>query len=317
MDRLSSTNAISGLKLTTGLFCLLGFALPLSADLQVAPEQTTEHPFIEPNAIKSETCLTCHPDKKEGKFVHSAVAMGCESCHRATSESSKTTVTLVATGEGLCVMCHEAKKEPVVHGPYGTGQCLVCHNPHSSDFPGETRAVTETLCMSCHSPSRPDVKVSADAKTVSVLGGRTLDLAAYEKAPKTGAGHPEKGALRVLSHSVPGKAPLKRDAELNCISCHDPHASQAEHLLRNETECRHAAENLRPSCCADIDTQIQGPVQQAAVDMRFRGWFDSELLLPYGLPRSEHRRFSGVRDCRPKHHRTSRYLRTHFIGGRQ
>jgi len=72
--------------------------------------QTTEHPYIAPDDIKSETCLTCHPDKKEGKFVHTAVGMGCENCHQAASEKEKekTSITLVATGGAGLLYCFAA-----------------------------------------------------------------------------------------------------------------------------------------------------------------------------------------------------------------
>jgi len=58
------------------------------------------------------------------------------------------------------------------------------------------------------------------------------------------------------------------------------------------------------------------------VDMRSSGCFDPKSLLPYALLRSGHRRISGpalgdIRACWPKHRKMSRYLRTHFIGGRQ
>jgi predicted CXXCH cytochrome family protein len=119
---------------------------------QMHAEDTTEHPFIQASAIKSETCLTCHPNKKEGKFVHSAIAMGCEKCHRAISENGKTTITPVATGGELCAMCHDAKRAPVLHVPYREGQCLLCHEPHTSNFPRQVRAETNLLCLSCHVP---------------------------------------------------------------------------------------------------------------------------------------------------------------------
>ena len=221
---------------------------------QTVAQTVTEHPYIVPEEIRTATCLGCHPDKKEGKFVHTAVTTGCETCHRATSEneSERTTILLMAQGGELCALCHEAKKDPVVHGPYKAGQCLVCHNPHSSDFPRQTRAATNTLCMSCHGTSRPDVKVNADAKTVSLLGGRTLDLAFFEKAPKISAGHCEKNKPRVVRRPAPVKEPPKTDAEPSCNSCHDPHAIKAEHLLREPTESRDAAENLQLGFRADI-----------------------------------------------------------------
>lgn len=238
-------------RIATVLFALLCLLLNR---LTVA-ETSTEHPYIDTSEIKSETCLSCHPDKNEGKFVHTIVNSGCESCHHATSEKKKekTTITLAAEGGDLCAMCHDAKKDPVVHGPYKAGQCLVCHNPHSSAFPAQTRAATNTLCMSCHGAGRPDVKINTDAKTVSLLGGRTFDLATYEKAPKVGAEHLEKSTPRVVSHPVAGQDPRKPGAELNCISCHDPHASKAEHLLHEATGGRDAAENLRLDCPADVN----------------------------------------------------------------
>jgi cytochrome c553 len=40
-----------------------------------------KHPVpLDPKADTS-TCLACHEDKTKGKSVHSAMAMGCTSCH--------------------------------------------------------------------------------------------------------------------------------------------------------------------------------------------------------------------------------------------
>ena len=40
-----------------------------------------KHPVpLDPKADPS-TCVTCHEDKTKGKSVHSAIAMGCTSCH--------------------------------------------------------------------------------------------------------------------------------------------------------------------------------------------------------------------------------------------
>jgi predicted CXXCH cytochrome family protein len=266
-DRMSSGSCTTHVlfRVTAALFPLLS----LTVNRPAVARTLAEHPYIDPNNIKSETCLGCHPDKEEGTFIHTAVGSGCESCHQATSEKEKekTSVTLLAIGGELCAMCHEVKNEPVVHGPYKAGQCLVCHNPHSSNFPRQTRAATNSLCMSCHATGRPDVKVNADARTLSLLDGRTFDLESYQKAPKIGAEHSDRSAAPTVSHPVTGKDPRKPGAELNCISCHDPHASKAEHLLHKATESRNAAENLGLSCHIDINAQVQKPVQHAAVDM--------------------------------------------------
>ena len=171
--------------------------------------------------------------------------MGCEKCHQAISqkEKEKTTITLLAQDGALCARCHEASKDPVQHGPYKSGQCLICHNPHASNFPRQTRAAVSTLCGSCHSTGQPDVKVNVDARTVSLLDGRTLDLTTYEKAPRIEAGHAKKYAASVAGRPLDVNDARKRDAESGCLACHDPHAGKAQHLLHGVTEGRGAAEN--------------------------------------------------------------------------
>jgi len=231
MARLSAIYVFAGLRGTTGAFCLLDFALLLIANLRVAAEQTTEHPFIEPDAIKSETCLTCHPDKREGKFVHSAVAMGCESCHQAAAENGKTSMALVARGGELCAMCHEAKKDPVLHRPYGDGQCLICHDPHTSNFPRQARAETNILCLSCHGVNRPDVKINREVRTVSLLGSQTLTIEDYRLATKLGLDRSGTRGHPIMGHPITGKDPRQKDARLSCLSCHTSHSSALPNLM--------------------------------------------------------------------------------------
>lgn len=196
-----------------------------------AAAQTTEHPHIEPAAIKSETCLTCHPNKKEGKFVHTAVGMGCESCHQAASENGKTTITLVATGGELCARCHEAEKDPVLHGPYRAGQCLTCHEPHASNFPRQVRAATNLLCLSCHGVNQPDVKVNSEVKTVWLLGGQTLTLEDYRQAVEINLDRSGTRGHPIAGHPITGKDPRNKDATLSCLSCHTPHNSAQPNLM--------------------------------------------------------------------------------------
>jgi predicted CXXCH cytochrome family protein len=199
----------------------------------VAGEEPAEHPYIEPGQIKSATCLMCHASKQEGKFVHPAIAMGCESCHQVSSEHETTAITLVAPPGKLCAKCHELKEARVVHGPYKNVQCVICHNPHSSEFPANTRAETNTLCLSCHGVDRPSVKVNAATQTVDLLGGQTLNLAEYRRAPKisldpTGRfGHPWTG------HPVAERPdPLRPGEKMSCLSCHTPHTSDLVERIR-------------------------------------------------------------------------------------
>ena len=201
------------------LLCLL-------SSFGVCAEEPIEHPFIEAKDIKTETCLTCHPEKKEGRFVHTAVRLGCENCHHIISEQNKTTITLFATGGELCARCHEAEKDPVLHAPYKNGQCLICHDPHSSEFKAQTRSARNSLCLECHAP-RP-----ATARTASIFNIQKISRADLEAIPKIELdptlhfGHPRPG------HPVAEVAdPLHRGERMSCLSCHNPHASTLPNLL--------------------------------------------------------------------------------------
>jgi predicted CXXCH cytochrome family protein len=202
-----------------------------SLSRQVPAEEPIAHPLIERKDIKSETCLTCHPEKKQGKFVHSAVGMGCENCHQATSERNKTTITLVATEGDLCAMCHEASKDPFQHGPFKAGQCLVCHDPHTGDYKAQTRAPVNALCFSCHGQNPLDVKVNTETTLVTMLGNQVVSLEAYRQAPKLAldlsgtSGHP------VVGHPLTGRDPRSKDGILSCLSCHNPHSSALPKLM--------------------------------------------------------------------------------------
>jgi predicted CXXCH cytochrome family protein len=215
------------------LLILLLVALPLviAKVAELSGEDVIEHPFVERKDIKPETCLTCHPEKRDAKFVHTALEMGCTNCHRVTSERGRTAITLRAAGGDLCAICHAAKKGPVVHRPYSAGQCLVCHDPHTGDHAGQTRAEANVLCLSCHGAGQSNVHIDPEAKFVALLGNRSVTLDDYRQAPKLEldpggtSGHPVKG------HPLTGRDPRKKDGPLSCLSCHDPHSSALPNLM--------------------------------------------------------------------------------------
>ena len=195
--------------------------------------ETPNHPYVDEKELKSDTCLTCHPTKNQGKYVHTAVGMGCEGCHRALSRDGQTVITLLATGGSLCAKCHATNNNRVQHAPYAQGQCLICHNPHSAAYPAETRAAVSTLCLVCHMPNQPGATLSADGKRVFLLDGITYDRAAWERAPKINSQHGEKAAAGGESNQTGAKDSGKVNVEADCLACHQPHAGKAEHLLRS------------------------------------------------------------------------------------
>ena len=256
----SAKRSVNPQKVYRTLHFLLS-AICLLPPIQVCAEEPIEHPFIEPKDIKSQTCLTCHPEKKQGKFVHTAVGMGCENCHQAISEKSKTTITLVATGGDLCAKCHETRKDPVLHGPYKNGQCLTCHDPHSSEFKAQTRAAGNSLCLECHAPKRG----TADTVTLFIL--QRISKADFEAIPKIELdptlrfGHPR------ATHPVAEAAdPLHRGERISCLSCHAPHASGLQNLLVSAKEggdvcdaCHRAIDEQKGT---KIKNQPQPPAQR-------------------------------------------------------
>ena len=214
--------------LLPGYFLLVGCPFPSGLTSAQEVQQKAGHPYIEQKDIKTETCLGCHPHEQEGKFVHSALASGCDSCHQATSDkdTQKTTITLSATGGDLCGMCHEATKDPVVHGPVKAGQCLTCHDPHASEFKAQTRADGNALCLACHAPKR------TTADTVELFKTVRISSSDFEAAPKIRldatlrVGHPW------ANHPVGDfPNPLNPKESMSCLSCHQHHASSQQSLI--------------------------------------------------------------------------------------
>ncbi len=189
-----------------------------------------EHPVPlgkNPDAAK---CIECHVDKAKGKHVHSAIAMGCTTCHTVTSQKNATLISLVSPANELCFTCHEKSGEKFLHGPYAQGNCIVCHSPHASDWPDQLLASPQDVCMGCHLRAR--LKVDEQKRTATVPWGVTLTFdqlkgLQYLGLSKALTDHP------VVGHPVTGpNTDLGKGAvELTCLSCHQPHHSNHMNLL--------------------------------------------------------------------------------------
>jgi len=222
--KLSETDAAPGFRGCGKAFLNLLLVICLLSPLAISAEEGIEHPFIEPKQIKPETCLTCHPEKKEGQFVHAAG--DCENCHRIISEKNQTTITLFATGGDLCAKCHEVSKAPVLHGPYKAGQCLICHEPHSSAFKAHTRSSGNALCLECHAPKR----VTGD--TVTLFSRQRISMADFEAIPKIELDPTLRFGHPCAAHPVAEVPdPLHQGEKMSCLSCHDPHGSNLANTL--------------------------------------------------------------------------------------
>lgn len=202
-----------------------------AAAAQPAPASAAvpEHPVPLKADAPASSCLECHSSLEQGKYVHTAMSMGCTTCHTIDAKDGVTHVTLVSPANQLCETCHALSSEKVLHGPYREGLCVKCHSPHSSDFPDHTLAAAQDICLGCHARAR--LKVNQKAKTVTTPWGQTLTFAEmkgwmYLNLNQTlTANHP------VAGHPVTGPNRKPNMPPVSCMSCHKTHASNFKNLL--------------------------------------------------------------------------------------
>ena len=139
--------------MTRAVRFILSFALIFSAGFLSA----AIHPVPLDKNTDSAKCIECHEDKAKGKFVHSAIAMGCTSCHEIRVAKDVTRVKLItATPAALCLTCHADKNAADLKGtvhPPAVRDCLKCHSPHQSDYKyqllkPESGDKSQNLCLS-------------------------------------------------------------------------------------------------------------------------------------------------------------------------
>jgi predicted CXXCH cytochrome family protein len=187
------------------------------------------HPIVLAANTPAAKCLECHSGIQSGKYVHTAMSMGCTTCHNIETKSGMTHVTLVSPANKLCEICHALSTDKVLHGPYREGLCVTCHSPHSSDFPAHLWASEQDTCLGCHARAR--LKVDQTTKTVKTPWGKTLTLQEmkgwqYLNLNKTlTANHPVEG------HPVTGPNLKAGMPQVSCLSCHKAHASPYKSLL--------------------------------------------------------------------------------------
>ena len=225
-------------------------------------------------------CLTCHAQLKKQKVVHSALDMGCQSCHTGIDASRvphKKTGTiprgLSAEQPDLCYGCHDkaAFTRKNVHAAVGMG-CTECHNPHSSRNPKLLLSEPPELCFSCHDQSafskqvvHPPVAAGMcltchsphSSEEVALLVKKPYDLCLdchneVTTKPHAVAGfgsgrHPlgEPKKKKKNGEDKELKDPSRPDRSFYCGSCHEPHSSAGGRLFRFNAK---AAMSLCSNC---------------------------------------------------------------------
>jgi len=217
--------------------------------LAATPAFAKTHPVPLDKNVDSAKCLECHEDKTKGKAVHSAIAMGCLSCHEVRVNRDVTRVKLkTTTTQSLCLSCHDDKKVQTgqtMHPP-AIRDCVKCHDPHESDNPNQLLKATsgathdENLCLACHKIG-VDVPKDGSRHAALDMGCDTCHLTHKngDRSKIEFAAHLKKDvpALCVDCHD-PKDASLQKShfgqpfGSANCLQCHNPHQSDKPKLMQ-------------------------------------------------------------------------------------
>jgi predicted CXXCH cytochrome family protein len=239
---------IRTLRLRAPMARALWMALALAAML-TGRAGAQIHPVPLDQNTDAKKCVECHEDKTKGKSVHSAMAMGCMSCHEVRVTKDVTRIKLItATPVSLCVSCHADKKAADIKGtihPPAVRDCLTCHDPHATDNKNQllkpmTGGEKENLCLTCHQTGL-HVPDKGSRHAALDMGCDTCHV-----THKTGAEPTQENRFH-LTKSAPALCLDCHDAKdpdlqkahqnqpfatANCLECHDPHQSSAPKLMR-------------------------------------------------------------------------------------
>ncbi len=208
-------------------------------------------------------CTTgnCHTSLGKAAHVHGPVGAGvCISCH--SPHGSFMPLELERTGQELCLVCHQAKREEfnqeVVHSPVEEG-CIDCHDPHQSPMRFQLRGdgkEVSSLCFNCH-----EEEMFTKSHTHGPVGAGDciachLPHASANKALLVES--PDKGQLCFQCHQDRKEEFtmkfIHEPAGDDCSQCHDPHSSDFRYqLLKSGGElCKMCHEDMNPEVYDDI-----------------------------------------------------------------
>lgn len=176
--------------------------------------EVNETPGIAFEIPSDSNCFSCHQKlTTRGQGHAPAVNWLCTSCHKTAQQLGKEVNATVDSarfelskkvGEE-CLFCHKKEREGwdekrFHHMPVDAAQCIRCHNPHSSPIKYFLKAKPWDICTSCHIDKRD--------------GNHFINTFSRKDHPTKGKPDPSR----------PGE-------ELQCISCHSPHAADTPSLL--------------------------------------------------------------------------------------
>ena len=197
------------------------------------------------NADSRALCVTCHSDQAEkiekAKVQHPGAQGECVACHNP--HAGRSPGFLQPDTVSPCLACHSEQaddfKKAHLHQPVFRQGCATCHEPHGGDNAHLLRAKTvDSLCLECHGPDSQPRKLEAEHMLTIFNGSVKLpeDYFIKNKAVvlplKFGRGHPVEG--HPVSDVVDPSDITKTRAKINCLTCHQPHASAQPDLLAKD-----------------------------------------------------------------------------------
>jgi DmsE family decaheme c-type cytochrome len=215
-DRLRPLYGAVGVRAVCA-FLLLIFSLPFGA--LMARGEPPAPPADESGYVGSDTCKVCHEAEYE-RFSHTSMgrlvlkhprdtqeALGCEVCH---GPGKRHVDASGASYEGLITF---SKKDPTPVERRNS-VCLGCHRGASRlHWEGSPHAERDLACTACH-------------RVMEEVSER-YQLAKATEIETCGQCHLQRKAQLMRSSHMP-----LREGKMTCSSCHDPHGSVGEHLLK-------------------------------------------------------------------------------------
>jgi len=216
-------------------------------DLCHAPAK--EGKVVLTQASSKEICVTCHDAQAKAiataKVQHPGAAGECTDCHNP--HASRQPGLPRTNRVEICLGCHteqaeEMKTKKVLHQPAFRADCAACHEPHGGDNEHLLRAKeVNTLCLQCHGPDAPQPTKLEDQHLIAIFDGKVrLPENYFRNVPilplRYGVGHPTQG--HPVSTTINTKT--QKPVAMNCLTCHQPHASAKPGLLAKDQEANMA-----------------------------------------------------------------------------
>jgi len=211
-----------------------------SCDLCHAPAKNGKVVLTQAD-VKS-LCVTCHGDQAEkiekAKVPHPGAASDCTDCHNP--HASRQPGLPKTNAVEICLSCHsdlaEQGKKHYLHQPAFKQACAICHEPHGGENEHLLRAASmDAICLECHGPDSQPRKLESE-HVIAIFNGSVKlpeDYFTKNKVPilplKFGRGHPIAG--HPINDVVDPSDVTKLIAKIDCLSCHQPHASAQPGLL--------------------------------------------------------------------------------------